>query len=76
MYVNGTEHKRSSQRLPMFRCHFTQGGRIVQGADLDSLTLEDAIAESQRLLAEKSLKDALDGLEIWCRARLLHTIRR
>jgi hypothetical protein len=59
----------------MFRCHFTQGGRIVQGADLDALTLEDAITESQRLLADKPLKDALDGFEIWCRAQLLHTIR-
>ena len=57
----------------MFRCHFTQRGRILQGTDLDALTLEDAITESQRLLAERPPEEALDGFEIWHRARLLHT---
>jgi len=57
----------------MFRCHFTKDGRIVQGENLDVNTLERAIAEGQRLLAEKTPADDMDGFEIWQCAQLLHS---
>jgi len=56
----------------MFRCHFTQGGQIVMGDHLDVATLEEAISEGQKLLAERSQIQALDGIEIWDGTKLLY----
>ena len=56
----------------MFRCHFTQGDRIVMGENLDVATLKEAISEGQRLLAERS---QFDGIEIWDGPKLLYKSR-
>jgi hypothetical protein len=56
----------------MYRCHFTQGGRIVMGQNLKALTLEDAIEAGRTLLAEHSGAEVMDGIEIWDGAALLH----
>jgi hypothetical protein len=58
----------------MFRCHFTKAGRIVLGDNLEVATLEQAINEGWRLLAEKTPADDLEGFEIWqCSAFLYAT---
>jgi hypothetical protein len=57
----------------MFRCHFTRLGHIVMGENLAAITLEDAIAEGQKLLAQRSQEHELDGIEIWDGVNLLHS---
>jgi hypothetical protein len=57
----------------MYRCHFTKNGRIVLGESLTAETLEDAILEGERMLAEKAAAENLDGIEIWARASFLYT---
>jgi hypothetical protein len=49
----------------MFRCHFTKSMRIVRGVNLTAQTLDEAIAEGQRLLGAKPDVDELDGILIW-----------
>jgi hypothetical protein len=49
----------------MFHCHFTKRARIVQGDNLAAKTLDEAIAEGQRLLAAKPDFNELDGILIW-----------
>jgi hypothetical protein len=49
----------------MFRCHFTKRARIVQGDNLAAKTLDEAIAEGQRLLSAQSNSEELDGMLIW-----------
>ena len=57
----------------MYRCHFTLNGRIVLGESLDAETLADAISEGERIFAEKSATENLDGIEIWARTAFLYT---
>jgi hypothetical protein len=59
----------------LFRCHFTEAGRIVQGENLDVDALEQAIAMGKRLLTEKAPGDNLDGFEIWRGATLCYASR-
>jgi hypothetical protein len=49
----------------MFRCHLTKHARIVQSDNLAAKTLDEAIVESQRLLASGPDFDELDGIVIW-----------
>jgi hypothetical protein len=49
----------------MFLCHFTKNARIVRSDNLAARTLDEAIAESQRLLASGPDFDELDGIVIW-----------
>lgn len=57
----------------MYRCHFTKHGRVAQGENLAAATLDEAIEESRRLLADKPASDALDGFEIWEGPSLLYS---
>ena len=59
----------------MYRCHFTCHGKIVAGEDLDTIALEEAIREGQRLLIQRAETDSWDGFEIWARAHLLYVSR-
>jgi hypothetical protein len=55
-----------------YRCHFTRNGRIVAGDDLASETLGDAIQCGLGMLADRSIVDDLDGIEIWEGDRFLY----
>jgi hypothetical protein len=57
----------------MFRCHFTRSGHVAMGENIDSATLDDAIAAGKQMLAERAAADDLDGIEIWHRAAFLYT---
>jgi hypothetical protein len=56
----------------MFRCHFTRSGHVAMGENIDSVTLDDAIAVGRQMLAERAAADDLDGIEIWDRAAFLY----
>jgi len=54
----------------MYRCHFMQAGRIVQGLNLKVETLDAAIATGRKILADQLID--CDGLEIWLDSALLY----
>ena len=57
----------------MYRCHFMQAGRIVQGLNLKVETLDAAIATGRKILADHIELIDCDGLEIWLDSALLYT---
>jgi hypothetical protein len=57
---------------PMYRCHFMQAGRIIQGLNLKVETLDAAIATGQKILADHIELIDCDGLEIWLDSALLY----
>jgi hypothetical protein len=56
----------------MFRCYFTRSGRIAMGENLDSVTLDEAIASGEKMLTERADGDDFDGIEIWDCAAFLY----
>jgi hypothetical protein len=56
----------------MYRCNFTQRGRIILEKDLDVITLSEAVAMGHELLEKLALADDLDGIEIWQNVKLLY----
>jgi hypothetical protein len=56
----------------MYRCHFMQAGRIVQGLNLKVQTLDAAIATGRKILADHIELIECDGLEIWLDSALLY----
>ena len=56
----------------MYRCHFMQAGRIVQGLNLKVETLDAAIATGRKILADHIELIDCDGLEIWLDSALLY----
>jgi hypothetical protein len=57
----------------MYRCYLVRAGRIAVGCDLDADTIDEAITRGRRLLAAQPESDHFSGIEIWHRARLLHS---
>ncbi|HEY0181301.1 MAG TPA: hypothetical protein VGC09_00705 [Rhodopila sp.] len=57
---------------PMYRCHFTQCGRIVFGENIDESSLPEAVMTGYRLLDTMARSRKLDGFEIWQDERLLY----
>jgi hypothetical protein len=60
----------------MFRCHFTRAGHIAMGENLGFMTLAEAIAIGEKMLAERASADDFDGIEIWNCASLLYVSGR
>jgi hypothetical protein len=60
----------------MFRCHFTRAGHIAMGENLGLMTLDEAIAVGEKMLAESASADDFDGIEIWNCASLLYVSGR
>jgi hypothetical protein len=56
----------------MFRCHMTRDRQIVWGDYLEASSLDEARAESARLLRQRAELEA-DGFEIWSGTTLLLT---
>jgi hypothetical protein len=56
----------------MYRCHFTQRGRIVFGENLEAESLSEAVAMGRRRLEEIAISLDLDGLEIWENTKLIY----
>jgi hypothetical protein len=56
----------------MYRCYFTQNGRVEDGCNLNVLTLDAAIATGQKILADDLDIDRCDGIEIWLDRALLY----
>lgn len=56
----------------MYRCYFTQHGRIEDGCDLKVMTLDAAIATGRKILTDHLEIDRCDGLEIWLDQALLY----
>lgn len=57
----------------MYRCHFTQNGRIVRGEYLEeAATLDAAIEAGRRLVASYREAERIDGFEIWLGAAMLY----
>jgi hypothetical protein len=56
----------------MYRCHFIQAGRIVQGLNLKVETLDAAIATGRKILADHIELIDCDCLEIWLDSALLY----
>jgi hypothetical protein len=61
-----------SKVRPMYRCHFMQAGRTVQGLNLKVETLDAAIATGRKILADHIELIDCDGLEIWLDSALLY----
>jgi hypothetical protein len=57
----------------MYRCHFTQRGRIVLGENLEVMSLCDAVAAGHQMLVDMAGSQDLDGLEIWDGVKLIYT---
>jgi hypothetical protein len=60
----------------MFGCHFTRAGHIAMGENLGLMTLDEAIAVGEKMLAESASADDFDGIEIWDCASLLYVSGR
>jgi hypothetical protein len=58
----------------MYRCHFTHGGHIVAGLDLEAGTLAEAISEAELGFAKQLNVERLGGFEIWKGSCLLHVM--
>jgi hypothetical protein len=56
----------------MYRCHFTQRGRIVFGENLEAESLPEAVTIGRRRLEEIAMSLDLDGLEIWENTKLIY----
>ena len=63
---------RQKRHRPMYRCYFTQEGRVARGCNLKVATLDAAIATGHKILADHVNIDECDGLEIWLDQALLY----
>ena len=56
----------------MYRGYVVRGGRIIDGEDIDSATLDDAKTAGYKMIAERQDAHKIDGIEIWQGSLLLY----